>query len=103
MASWSALAVYIQVQIEMGMETQVQSIHEKIATAPVRAFERPTEALAKLLYGKSMEIQVASLRDARLGLVGVVALCAASGELVHGIGEVVLQSLFPGIFALNDH
>jgi hypothetical protein len=96
MAAIAAGAVFFQVRREIRIERQHEREHRRLPQAQDHA--TPLDRAAQRLREAKVKVADYGLLSERLVLVAWVSASAFLGELIHGLGDWLLQLAFPALF-----
>ena len=98
MAAIAAGAVFFQVRREIRIERRHEKEHERLPVPQEHA--TPIDRTAQRLRQSHVKRLDSNFLSERLFLVAWVSVSAFFGELIHGLGDWILQLLFPAFFPL---
>ncbi|WP_162254418.1 hypothetical protein [Pelomonas sp. Root1444] len=90
-SAMAAGALLLQIRFEVKLEDARRALEEEgPASRPIPLM--PTEVLADRLLERERQSAMAHLTRRRLRVASCVVLCAMTGEIFHGFGDLILCS-----------
>jgi hypothetical protein len=97
-AAIGAIAIIFQIQYEIALEKEMKKIEPDDSLSKHEDFESPIDRTAFILRLNDMHRKSKALTNERLRISAVVVICALSGELLHGFGDLFLLNFFSNHF-----
>lgn len=97
-AATAAAFAFLQIHLDIKVEERRRRLVDDGPPRPNQYSPGPLGGLEMRIKGKKAERMAFYLTAERIRFAGAVALCACVGELLHGMGDLLLISLFPSYF-----
>lgn len=97
-AATAAAFAFVQIRLDIATEERRQRLTGRTLKIPREESVSPIGDVARRLKEKKSEKLSVALTGDRIRFAAAVALCACVGELLHGMGDLLLIYFFPSHF-----